>query len=222
VTSLLVVAGLGLGRRSRWLVALASGGLALFVLSTRFGDATAWRLVFDWVPGAGAMRAVTRVGLVVLIPAVLAVAVALDRLRGAFARPARGAAVAAGISLFCLAEQAKYLPAFDKATHRAAITQIASRVDPQACDAFLYVAVGSAFLPWKYSIDAMWASLESGVPTINGYTGFHPEGWNLGTPTIVSGADEERIEADLARWVERHHLDAARVCQVRLRPRETG
>jgi hypothetical protein len=217
LTSALALAGFWLGRRRPWLVALGCGGLALFLLTTRFGDFTLWRWVFEWVPGAGAIRAVTRAALVVLIPVALAVGVGLERVRAA------SPVLAGSLGLFCLAEQAMTLPSFDKAANRAAIEQIASRVDPRECDAFLYVAIGSAFLPWKYSIDAMWASLRSGVPTINGYTGFHPDGWNLGNSVLSSPGDEARIEAELARWVERSRLVPERICQVRLRPRgETG
>jgi hypothetical protein len=147
------------------------------------------------------------------------VAAAVDRLRAAFAKPGLGAVVAAGLGLFCLAEQAKYQGSFDKEWNRAVIREIASRLDPKVCDAFFYSAVGPTFHPSKYSIDAMWAALESGIPTINGYTVFRPPGWVLSTCTVLSRSDDERLSSDLARWVEQNRLDPARVCPVRFRSR---
>jgi hypothetical protein len=219
LTSVLALVGFGLGRRQRWLVVLAATALVLMLLTTRVGDATAWRLVFAWVPGAGAIRAVARVALLVAIPVSLGVALALDRLRARIRRPASGAALAAGVGLLCLAEQAKYHPSFDKAWNRSAIRSVAVAVDPQACEAFHYVAIGGVFQPWKYSLDAMWASLEAGVPTVNGYSGSHPPGWQLDAATLRGGADIAVIDAALAAWVERNGLAPERVCRVRLRPR---
>ena len=219
LTSVLTIVGLALGRRQRWLLVLGFAALILVTLSTRVGEDTAWRVVYDWVPGARAIRAVTRVSLVVSIPVSLSVAAAVDRLRAAFAKPGIGPAIAAGLGLFCLAEQAKYQSSFDKEWNRAVVREIASRLDPTACDAFFHTAVGPTYHPSKYSIDAMWAALESGVPTINGYTGFRPPGWYLSTCTVVSPGDDERLRSDLARWVEQNRLDPARVCQVRLRSR---
>ena len=123
------------------------------------------------------------------------------------------------VRLACLAEQAKHHSGFDKEWNRAVIRELAARIDPTACDAFFYSAVGPAFTPLKYSIDAMWAALASGVPTINGFTSFRPDGWLLSTCTVVSADDDERLRADLARWVERSRLDPERVCSIRLRSR---
>ena len=218
LTSVLAIFGFALGRRQHWLLVLGFAALILVTLSTRVGEATAWKLVYDWVPGAEVIRAVTRVSLVVTIPVSLGVGAAVDRL-AAFAKPGLGVAIAAGLGLFCLAEQAKYQDWFDKEWNRAVVRKISTRLDPAACDAFFYSVVGGKFDPSKYSIDAMWAALESGVPTINGYTAFRPPGWYLSTCTVHSHSEDGRLRSDLARWVEQNRLAPGRVCPVRLRSR---
>ncbi len=215
VSTLVVGLGLFWGRRRRMLLMLTLGGVLLALFTMRFGDFFPWKILYDWVPGAAALRAVSRAVLLVLIPLALCAAVTIDRL--ASRRPA-GRLAAASLGLFCLVEQGKHLPSFEMAENRALIREIAAAVEPSRCDAFLYMPRAQTHRAWKYSLDAMWAQIESGVPTINGATTFEPDGWNLEDTRVGFPADRRRIEGALAQWVEQNGLEASRVCRVEIRP----
>lgn len=122
------------------------------------------------IPGAVAMRAIGRIVLLLIIPAALGLASLVELL----AR--RGWGVACWIVLLlCLAEQGVTTETFDAASNRATILDLARRVDRDR-EAFYYHPCDVQ--PFhKYQIDAMWASLVTGVPTINGSTGYAPRDW---------------------------------------------
>jgi hypothetical protein len=76
--------------------------------------------------------------------------------------------------LICLAEQGVTTETFDAVANRVAIERLARHVDRDRL-AFYYHRDDLPF--YRYQLDAMWASLVSGVPTINGYSGYVPRAW---------------------------------------------
>ena len=81
---ILALGGAALGVRSRrptLHLPLAAGFVVSLLLALRFGHHTAWRLVFDLVPGADAVRVVCRLMLLLSLVAALLAAVALSILR---------------------------------------------------------------------------------------------------------------------------------------------
>ncbi len=150
-----------------WTPHLALVGLAAEVM---FEGGTAWMFFYLRVPGASSMIFVSRIGLIVLIPAAIGLAHAVDALR------ARGRhALALALALICMLEQGTTTPSFDKQANRAVIGSIARRVDPGA-GAFFYTPA-DPINPVLANLDAMWAGLERGQPTVNGYSGHTPKGW---------------------------------------------
>lgn len=122
------------------------------------------------LPGALAIRAIGRIVLILMIPAALGLAVLVERL----ARD-RSTAVAWTVALICLAEQTVTTDSFDAAANRSKIAEVAGRVDP-GVETFYYKPAGNETFT-IYGLDAMWASLAVGKPTINGYTGYYPADW---------------------------------------------
>ena len=57
-----------------------------------------------------------------------------------------------------------------------------------------------------YSIDAMFVSLNDRLPTLNGYSAWGPEGWNLLHPEEANYINEVR------RWIGRFDLKG--VCEL--------
>lgn len=166
--------------------------LFLVALKWRWGF-TPWQFVYDVVPGAKGLRVVARVGVFMLLPLGVAVAWALDAVKGRALALALGAVV--------VAEQLRTPPHFDPAVPRAAVARIAV---PPGCAAFFWDAPGSAGWPFEYvQLDAMWAALEVGVPTVNGYTGREPASWR------------EHGRVDVAAWERRHGLAPGTVCVLR-------
>ncbi|HSZ59265.1 MAG TPA: hypothetical protein VK797_26725 [Tepidisphaeraceae bacterium] len=188
ITTAIAGVGLWIGRRrlSFRLVALAAA--TLIVLTTRFGEhASLWWLVRDYIPGAAALRAVSRVGLLMTIPAAIGVAAFVDRFKS------RAVYLVFGL---CLLEQVHRLPAYDKWEVRDRVWRIAAAIPPNT-DAFFYFGTGGK--DWASDqVDAMWASLQSGVPTINGYSG----AWPPGSRELVTSPNRAALE----KWMKQNHL----------------
>jgi hypothetical protein len=57
-----------------------------------------------------------------------------------------------------------------------------------------------------YGVDAMFVAFALGIPTLNGYSAWAPEGWDLYNPQEAPYA--ERV----TRWIDEHHLTG--VCEL--------
>lgn len=201
VTTAIAIAGLWWARRERAAALIALTAAVLVVLATVWPPGwSAWRLVHEIVPGAAAIRAVARIGLLVLLALALGFATAVERLR---ARSAVAGILVIGLPIL---EQLQFVPSFDKqATIRVGV-EIAARVGP-GCGSFYYAAVAPDTLrplpyrPWKYHLDGMSAQLHGRVPTMNGYSGWMPPAWRpLYDNIIASPADTAAVRARLAAW----------------------
>lgn len=212
----LAVLGLWQLRRSPLgglLAAVAATLLALTLLLP--GGASLWGLVYLVVPGAGAVRAVARVSLMILLPASAGAAAFVDESRRR--KPLLIAAV-----LLSLLEQGRTSPSFDRREARDAARTVAGRIDP-AAQAFWYTVsalpVSTTLvetLPLRVHVDAMMASLEARVPTLNGYSGWTPPGWPFeGTTIVPTPAAETDVEMMLQEWCRRSGLDRKRIQWIR-------
>ena len=89
------------------------------------------------------------------------------------------------------------------------------------CGAFLFTPLAGAgagrsgFEHGKHQLDAMWAELVTGVPTVNGYSGNAPPDWGFKELTLHDDDDERRTEHALADWCGRHGVDPKQVCRIR-------
>jgi len=144
--------------------------IALPIVVYFYGIDSLWLKYFRLIPGGTAIRAVGRVSLILLIPAALGLASLVKYLNRSRWPVASGI-----VSLACLSEQAVTTETFDAIANRANIAGIARQVDRHQL-AFYYHPCKS--VPFhEYQLDAMWASLASEVPTINGYSGYVPRDW---------------------------------------------
>lgn len=198
---------------------LLAVGASLFLATVIFpGGATVWALVYLVVPGAKAIRAVARVSLLLLVPASAGAAAWVDA--GRWKRPLLVAAV-----LFSMIEQGRTSPTFDRRESRDRAAALAGRVDPQAAAFWVSTTrlpAARTFvdgLPLRVHVDAMIASLEARVPTVNGYSGWNPPGWPLENLSIAPGLPGEgEVERLLAEWCLKSGLDRKRVQWVREDP----
>jgi hypothetical protein len=182
--------------------------LLVFFLSSKWTVLEPWYLVYKLVPGGQAIRAVCRIGLLMLVPLSIALAAGLQasqRRWGSWAVLALGVLMAL--------EQGQTVAAFDQAQYRRYVADITSRIGKD-CQAFLYAPVRSGHPEWKEQIDGMWAGLVSGVPTLNGYSGGNPPGWPFASINLTSEAQERQLSEALQRWSRQHGL--GRVCLVRI------
>jgi hypothetical protein len=205
VTLAAAVVGLAGSRRlSATLIGLAT--LSVIALATMVGGRSLWELVHAHVPGAGGIRAIGRVTIVLVVPAMIGLALVLQRLRGR-----NGLLVL--VALACLAEQVQVGGRgwIEKDILRRHVTRLARRVDP-SCEAF-FLACTRAPCRRYADDDAAWVELATGIPTINGRYGNWPRGWELRQDWEDGGsARRARLRQGLDRWIAARGLDADRVC----------
>lgn len=218
-TSWLVYKGAKLSRSfaglGSWSPLLFRATLVLMLIVTIFpGHVSLWWLFYKFYPGAGAIRAVTRIGLLLLIPAAIALAAWVDR---ADRRSWKFAALLALVVI----EQGMWPASFDLLKSRAEIQEIRAEYQRvarnQPCDQFFFTSTPPAGEPpfaWKLQTDAMMLQLELGLPTVNGYSGVSPPGWQLWEIAISTPDDESRLRSELARWSQAQGLDLARTCWI--------
>jgi hypothetical protein len=213
LTTAAVAFGFWRARDRGGVVVLGLTAVVLVLLATQLGPwriASPWNLVYAVVPGARGIRAVPRVGLVVLVASGAGLALAVDAL--ARARP-RAAAV---LALLCLVEQGVRDRSFVPALDRERVNRIAREVPP-GCVAFVYTPPPDGWPPWHAQIDALWVADATGVPTLNGYSGNSPPGWGLQDPFVRGPEDRARLDAAVAAWAKRWGL-ARPVCRVPASP----
>ena len=193
--ALAVVAGLGERVRPPvgWLPVVALAGLLVSALFA--DDGVAWFFFANHVPGASALMFVARGGLTLLTLYAIGLGLFFERLRG---RARSWPALAVGV--VCLAEQGVTTDSFDKAENRREIAALARRIDDRP-EAFFYSPHASAWASPKTNLDAMWAGLERGKPTVNGYSGSTPVGWRgLENPNADTPCDLDCLGLALDAW----------------------
>lgn len=189
--------------------ALALAALTVFALITVIAEHyTLWSYVYRYVPGAAAVRAVSRMALLLLMPAAAAFAAFLER---------RRPAVAVCLCLGCLLEQLHSFQTFDKDVTRRTVQEIAAPLETEraTCRAFVYSQAFAQYPDWKYQIDAMWVELATGLPTMNGYSGNTPLDWPLADVGVHAAPQEALLADSIRRWAESQRLPLTDVCWLR-------
>lgn len=171
--------------------------VALAIVLIFYHHDSLWLDYSRLIPGAVAIRAIGRVVLILLIPAALGLACLVE-----FLEQRRRAIAGWIVVLACLAEQGVTTPSFDAAANRASIETLANRVDRSQRTFYYHPDDDRPFS--EHHLDAMWASLASGVPTVNGYSGHAPRRWHG-----FFNADFDRsidIKEVLAEWEQTYSL----------------
>lgn len=195
VTTVLVIWGLWGARRSPLGMLALTTGAALMLLTTVFpGGHTAWPIIFDWMPGARALRAISRVGLILLVPAAIGVALFFET-----AMNARWRVAASLAALVFVLEQGQSVEVYSKAAARAESTRVEAMIAP-SCGSVLYAPLHGRRMTWTYQVDGMWAGLDAHVPTINGYSGNAPAGWDFRQIRINDSTRARVVQHALAAW----------------------
>jgi hypothetical protein len=178
--------------------------LTLVMVGDRAGHSLWW---LPWhLPGARGIRAVGRLGLFTMLLAGLALGLLATWLE---ARLNHGRLIVFALTIFVVLESAvdnRYL--FSLASHDrriAAVEAALRRHLGNPCPAFFYQ--GASHNAWADHVDAMWVSLQTHVPTLNGWAGVEPPGWNFRETSTVK-------EEDLLHWARAFAPGLARVCVV--------
>lgn len=170
-----------------------------------------WKGIFYSVPGASAIRAVGRISLAGLIPLSLCVGSMVDEFYLAFERVKNsrwcGFFGAALISIVMIDTGITPNFGYSQRESQARIETVKNSLSGRSCRVFHF---GSQDTPWKVNIDAMWASILSSTPTVNGYSGHIPPGYIEAGLSDGMNVNSEHVK----KWLELHNvnLDSSEIC----------
>jgi len=195
------LAGLRVRRRLTSVQVLGIATLMLMLLGTRYGDFSPWRLIYEIVPGAGAIRAHHRLTMIVIPAAVIGVALACEA-----ALRRRRWLLAVLLVAVCIGERSVTQKTIDKQFVRDHVLQVAERVDPGS----------EAFLLLPTNRDARWVAddaaavaLATGTPAVNGRYGNFPDSYGIRRLIHPSEEDPDRrkLKKALAEWLDKWGVD---------------
>lgn len=186
-----------------WITALAITCIALWTAGIRMGNhAPMWALFWKFVPGAKAIRVPPRINLILNFGIIIVCMFGLEALIKTVPRwRLLGFIVALLLAFALFAEQINFMP-----THLISRTvewQKFSKISPppKACTEF-YVSTRSdkRWATLTFQTDAMLIAEQFGIPTINGYSGWFPAGWNFLTEPSEPVAEKARC------WATTHDI----------------
>jgi hypothetical protein len=206
-------------------LALLAAGLSVTVLvgwllMLKLNELSLWWLLLKGMPGAGGVRAVYRFQHVLAFPVSLVVAIGGHQLMRYAAESIQSTvkrrsllAVVVGLCCLIFAEQVNTAPiaSYGKQQQQEFFRSIAQ--PPATATAFaLLPDSGTKKFPYEAQIDAMILAQQFGLPTVNGYSGQFPRGFNgiyhYGRPEYAQ---------DLDRWIVRHNLQQEQLFLLDLR-----
>ncbi len=200
------------GRISRAIViASASVCALLFVVTVQTHHQSLFRLLYVALPGANAIRVGYRAMIVANLFAMTAIALTFHQAFRTLQEPRTrrsivGLCVLIGLLSLTVVEQVNLaqpsrLSRKDEREHLRAVG-----VAPHRCRAF-YAAFQEDISPEDLQVDAMMVAQAQHLPTLNGYSGFKPPGWDFGE------TDAADYEQRVLRWAL-HRGIAVGLCRL--------
>jgi len=195
------------------LFAMWCTSIFLFVLVIRWPYGPwLWGLIYRFVPGAAAVRVISRIQLALLVPMILVVCNFIAE----GWRESKTKLPLILITGLLVVEQVNDFPVFniDRATENNFISSI--QPAPASCDVFFAensrpgVDIDTSR---RHNVDAVIVSELFGKPTINGYATFIPPHWNLVHPQEPGYLD------DVHAWLTSNPVDM-RLCGLNFRTGE--
>ncbi|NJM45252.1 MAG: hypothetical protein HC860_03080 [Alkalinema sp. RU_4_3] len=172
------------GNQKRLVLAFTITGLIVAFCATDFGHGVSlWRLIYQIIPGASAIRAPIRIFLTLLPCLIIAGIIFLNEyLKTSRLSQSATKYLIACIIVLAIFEQRTIPYTYDAASVRAKDAEL-GQVTKQYCQA-AYISPFNqrneelSFVSGIYAqVDAMWAGINANVPVVNGYSGYSPPGF---------------------------------------------
>jgi hypothetical protein len=153
-----------------------------------------WKLVYLFVPGASAIRAVTRISLVLYFFLLIAILLSLDSfLKATISNSKWRLLLSSSVCILALSEQILISPtSYEKGSFLKVESELQGLMG-KGCD-LAYVSLNKDEPFWTVQLSAMWAGLRAGVPVVNGYSG--------GLPPSYPGIDRTITVPELQQWLK--------------------
>ncbi len=191
-------------RYGLWLVAVSA---CVWLIPLRFGDVSIWTAFVARLPGFGVIRDPKRIIYLYELAAVIAIA--------AIVAPPSTRAYRLSVIMFALALMLAHpnRERFDYERSNAVFDRWVAAptvIDP-SCRSFFILKASAEYMSRSphmgslYGIDATFVALNHSRPTLNGYSAWYPDGWELWNP------QEDTYPGRVRRWIETHNLSG--VCE---------
>jgi len=196
--------------------AFALAMMLAWLLTLQFWRASPWGLVFEMVPGAKGLRAVSRYQLWLTLPFLLLAVAAWRERATLLVRSKPWLAVAILVLLVAENLSAETPALLSRSLQREALWRISP--PPPDCASFYVVATRRhepMFLNpernaiYPHNVDAMFLAERWRVPTINGFASFTPPDWKFASPLAAD------YQARVLAYARRHRL--ADLCRLDVR-----
>lgn len=196
------------GRGRRYAVWLLVGSAFVLLAPLKFGQYSVWMAFVARLPGFAVIRDPKRIIYLYELAVVLAAAAIVARAH----RPAFGFAIA-GVAMVLIAANPNR-ERFDYERSSATFNRWVGApiaMDP-SCRSFFVKRASveymsrSGHMGTLYGIDAIFVALNHSIPTLNGYSAWYPEAWDLWNP------QEASYPGRVQTWIHTHHL--ADVCEL--------
>jgi hypothetical protein len=181
--------------------------ISIFCLSLRlpFGFSF-WRVVYEVVPGASVIRAVTRIWTICYFYLLIAVIICLDSLLHTVVAEKRSRVVI--VSILCLLGVSEQVllnqPSYEKAPYIKQVSELHKLMEKDCDVAYLSLNYKTAF--YAEQLLAMWAGINANVPVINGYSGNAPPSYGDSTQSMNT--------AKIINWLESFRTTDKRLCMI--------
>jgi len=171
--------------RRRLTLALCIASIVLSLAPIETSHGSLWAIIWH-LPGADAIRAIDRIEVVNNIVASIAVVLLLgDALNWTRQQRGRSWLQTAGVLLLCaLAAEELHDSSASQWSRTAQIRLLDSVPAPPAgCTSFFVTdSRPNTWLFYEFQTESMLVSQRLGIPTLNGYSGDNPPGWNMELP----------------------------------------
>jgi hypothetical protein len=163
-------------------IAAAVVPFIFFLFTIKVGNFSLFRLCYGVIPGAGIIRAGYRGMVVANLFAVVAIALCFERVfsvvrrHNRWALPVKLAATAALASAMIEQLNLAHPTVLSRSSEYSHLAKVEN--PPSSCHSF-YALDQSGYQPYEVQLDAMLVALWKAIPTVNGYSGISPDGWDF-------------------------------------------
>jgi hypothetical protein len=162
-----------------------------------------WWFVYRFFPGGGAIRAVYRFNINLMLPVVIVVGFVIDEWLTILKRRASRLGIIALIALaiaMVFEEGNRHRDLLSKSQERGFRSTVPPA--PEYCRAMVIRAETDTHMGWwgPLQLDAMLIAQANRIPTLNGYSGWFPDDWALQFPT------EDNYEEAVRNWATHHNV----------------
>lgn len=182
--------------------------ISIFCLSLRlpFG-LSLWRVVYEVVPGASVIRAVSRIWTIAYFYLLIAAIISFDSLLNiVIVNTSKRLFI---VSILCIVGVSEQLvldiPSYEKAPYIKNVSEV-NHLMQKDCD-IAYLSLNPKTEFYVDQLSAMWAGIQTNIPVINGYSGNEPPHYGDSTKSMNT--------SQVVNWLESFNKTAnKRLCMI--------